>query len=95
MMIFKNGTVKDDLQYKDLCKEEHEVRIAYNNDKGYFEIDNITNTMIEYPHWMIMVGDFGTRSDEYEILKASFQSFYLVPIQKTINWDLFPIRNIY
>ena len=48
MMIFTNGTTKDDLKYKDLCKEEHHVRIAYNNEGGFFEIDNITKTMVEY-----------------------------------------------
>ena len=84
MMIFKNGTTKDDLQYKDLCKEEHHVRIAYNNEVDWFEIDNITNSMVEYPHWMIMVGDYGQLSDEYEILKTFFSKFNIQPTW--INW---------
>ena len=32
IMMFKNGTTKDDLRYKNLCKEEQHIRIAYNND---------------------------------------------------------------
>ena len=79
MMIFKNGTTKDNLQYKDLCQEEHEVRIAYNNEWPNFEIDNITNSMVEYPHWMSMVGDNGMFSDEYEILKTFFSKFNIKP----------------
>ena len=79
MMIFKNGTTKDNLQFKDLCQEEHEVRIAYNNDESNFEIDNITNTMVEYPHWEIMTAGFSKLSDEYEILKTFFSKFNIKP----------------
>ena len=91
MMIFKNGTTKDDLQYKDLCKEEHHVRIAYNNAVGWFEIDNITNTMVEYPHWKIMVDDYGMLSDEYEILKTFFSKFNIKPtwINCNYTWGVF------
>ena len=91
MMIFKNGTTKDDLQYKDLCKEEHEVRIAYNNEMNWFEIDNITNSMVEYPHWWIMVGDYGLLSDEYEILKTFFSKFNIKPtwINCNFTWGWF------
>ena len=92
MIIFKNGTTKDDFQYKDLCiKEEHHVRIAYNNEGGWFEIDNITNTMVEYPHWMIMVGDYGMLSDDYEILKSFFSKFNIKPtwINCNFTWGVF------
>ena len=91
MMIFKNGTTKDNLQYKDLCKEEHHVRIAYNNEVDWFEIDNITNSMVEYPHWKIMVGDYGQLSDEYEILKTFFSKFNIKPtwINCNYTWGLF------
>ena len=91
MMIFLNGTTKNHLQYKDLCKEEHHVRIAYNNEVDWFEIDNITNSMVEYPHWMIMVGDYGQRSDEYEILKTFFSKFNIRPtwINCNYTWGVF------
>ena len=86
MMIFKNGTTKDDLRYKDLCKEEHHVRIAYNNEGYVFKIDNITNTMVEYPYWMNMVGDLGIRSGEYEILKSFFSKFNIIPTWINCNY---------
>ena len=91
MMIFRNGTTKDNLQYKDLCQEEHEVRIAYNNEWPNFEIDHITNSMVEYPHWMSMVGDNGMFSDEYEILKTFFSKFNIKPrwINCNYTWGWF------
>ena len=84
-MIFKNGTVKDDLQYKDLCKEEHEVRIAYNNEYTNFEIDNITNSVVEYPYWISMVeaSDYGQLSHEFELLKSFFSKFNMFPHKKS------------
>ena len=90
MMIFKNGTTKNDVHYKDLCNEEYHVRIAYNNDYGWFEIDN-SNSMVEYPHWMIMVGDYGQLSDGYEILKTFFSKFNIRPtwINCNYTWGVF------
>ena len=86
MIIFKNGTTKDDLQYKDLCKEEYEVRIAYNNEENFFGIDNITNTMIEYPHWSIMTAGISQLSVEYEILKSFFSKFNIKPTWINCNY---------
>ena len=82
MMIFLNGTTKNHLQYKDLCKEEHHVRIAYNNFIETFGIDKITNTMIEYPKLTKNFGhlhDQGQFSPEYEMLKTFFSKFNIKP----------------
>ena len=88
MMIFKNGTSKDNLQYKDLCQEEHEVRIAFNNEENFFEIDNITNTMIEYPKMTEngLISDYGQHSHEYEILKSLFSKFNVKPTWINCNY---------
>ena len=82
MMIFLNGTTKNHLQYKDLCKEEHHVRIAYNTFIETFGIDKITNTMIEYPKLTKNYGhlhDLGQISPEYEMLKTFFSKFNIKP----------------
>ena len=91
MMIFFNGTTKDNIQYNDLCKEERHVRIAHNNDDGFFKVDNITNSMVEYPHWPTMVGDYGMLSSEYEILKTFFSKFNIKPrwINCNYTWGWF------
>ena len=85
-MLFKNGTINGDLNYKDVCKEEHDIRIAYINEPNWFEIDNITNTMVEYPHWLIMVSDSGTISDEFEILKSFFANYNIKPTWINCNY---------
>ena len=92
MMIFKNGTTKDNLQYKDLCKVEHEVRIAYNNGgRGIFTIDNITNTMVEYPHWWSVIEEAGYISYEFEVLGSFFLKFNIKPtwINCNYTWGLY------
>ena len=88
MMIFKNGTTKDNLQFKDLCKEEHHVRIAYNNEYNYFEIDNITNTMVEYPKLNKngLIHDYGQYSHEYSIMKSFFSKFNIKPTWINCNY---------
>ena len=89
MMIFKNGTTKGDLQYKDLCKEEHEVRIAHNNEAPYFAIDNITNTMVEFPKFNKYVGfisDHGQQSHEWEILKSFILKYNIKPTWINCNY---------
>ena len=78
MMIFHNGTTNDNLQYKDLCKVEHEVRIAYNNDIN-FKIDNITNSMVEFPVWTSIIEEWGQISHEDAILKSFFFKFNIKP----------------
>ena len=90
-MLFKNGTINGDLNYKDVCKEEHDIRIAYNNEPTWFEIDNITNTMVEYPHWEIMVYGATQLSDEYEILKSFFANYNIKPtwINCNFTWGRF------
>ena len=91
MMIFKNGTTKDNLQYRDLCKEEHEVRIAYNNDIDWFEIDKITNSMVEFPVWKSIIEEYGQISHEYTILKSFFSKFNIKPrwINCNYTWGWF------
>ena len=87
MMIFHNGTTKDDLQYKDLCKEEyHHVTVAYNNEWDAFEIDKITNTMVEYDKLWPIIWGYGKISWDYEILKSFFSKFNIKPIWENCNY---------
>ena len=79
LMMFFNGTTKDGLTYKDFCKEEYQVRIAYNNDDTLFAIDNITNTMVEYPHWVNVVEGDAYLPYEFEILASFFSNYNVKP----------------
>ena len=92
MMIFHNGTTKDNLQYKDLCKEEHHVTVAYNSNKWVFEIDDITNTMVEFElSPLVFKGEKSLLSFEYEILNSFFSKFNIIPkwINCNFTWGWF------
>ena len=85
-MIFFNGTTKDNIQCKDLCKEERHVRIAHNNDDGFFKVDNITNSMVEFPYMWPIAGDWGIISYEFVILKSFFSKFNIKPTWINCNF---------
>ena len=86
MLIFKNGTTKDDLIFNDLCKIEHEIRIAYNNEGEIFKIDNITNTMVEFPYWKPIAKAWPQISYDHEILMSFFSNFKIKPTWINCNY---------
>ena len=90
-MLFKNGTINGDLNYKDVCKEEHDIRIAYNNDPCCFEIDNITNTMVEYPYWKPIIEGWSEKLHDRDILKSFFANYNIKPkwINCNYTWGWF------
>ena len=98
LKISHDGTVNRNLRYNDLCEvselssepEYHKIIIAYNNDPSWFEIDDQSNTMIEYPLSLSI-----SNSKEnlftaltYEVLKVFFNKYKLVPnwINCNYNW---------
>ena len=64
---------------KEVCGEKkREVRIAYNQYNQYdgrFEVDNVTNTMVEFP-----VADLPIYAYEWERLSSFFQTYNLSPV---------------
>ena len=48
VFINLEGYVNQNSHIDDLCLEKH-VNMAYNNDPGFFQIDNATDTIIEDP----------------------------------------------
>ena len=72
-----SGEVDDGKVWGDLCREKR-VNIAYNNDPGYFEVDDETGEMVKYPgHW--------PSTDTYipydwEILETFFSANDIVPV---------------
>ena len=99
MMIFKDGTTKDDLQYKDLCKEEHHVRIAYNNKYSHFHIIKLDNidTMDELAYWRPIGFGMGRKSHHHVILKTFFKKFNIKPtwINCNFTWGWFDDETVY
>ena len=48
VFISSDGRVNKNNHIDDLCVEKH-VNMAYNNDPGFFLIDNTTSTILEDP----------------------------------------------
>ena len=91
MMLFENGTINGDIDYKDLCKEEYAVRIAYNNDLGYFQVDELTNTMNGTHYFWRIFLEWGQKSQEHEILGSFFSKYNVKPkwINCNYSWGTF------
>ena len=90
IMIFNNGTMKDDLNYKDYCNVEHEVRIAYNNQEEVFKIVN--DAMVQHhPFMRLFFTEYGQLSEEYEILGSFFLKYNIKPkwINCNYTWGSF------
>ena len=96
LMIFHDGSVNRNLKYKDVCPvaqldsepEYHHINIAYNNDPPYFEFNDESQTMTEFPlpstpsDLNLRLSKFHpTISYSWEVLKIFIQHNNIVP-----NW---------
>ena len=71
-----SGEVDDGKVWGDLCREKR-VNIAYNNDPGYFELDDETKEMVKYPG---IDGLDGAISHDWQILDSFFNINHIVPL---------------
>ena len=96
LIIFQDGTISRNLEYKDVCPvaeldsepEYHHINIAYNNYPYYFEYDEESKAMIEFPvpnhpsHLNLRLSKNHVYiSYSWEILKLFFKNNNIVP-----NW---------
>ena len=49
LKLLNDATVRGDIYYYDVCKVSKTVRVAMNNEPGWFEVDPVTETMFEFP----------------------------------------------
>ena len=73
-----NGEVDDGKVWGDLCREKR-VNIAYNNDPGYFEVDDGTGEMVKYPVRPVN-GEMSIIPYDWEILDSFFINHDIVPV---------------
>ena len=73
-----NGEVDDGKVWGDLCREKR-VNIAYNNDPGYFEVDDGTGEMVKYPVRPVN-GEMSIIPYDWEILHSFFSNHDIVPV---------------
>ena len=72
----KNATVQRNLGFNDVCKEKY-VSVAYNNEKKWFEVSNITGKMVEYP--VHPYKSYENVAWEWEIQAAFFTTYNIHP----------------
>ena len=86
----KDGTEARNRKYQDVCPvtteaaepKKNEVRVAYNNEPGYFHVSNDTNTMKELPLWNALYeSEQNPRvSYDWEMLRVFFDNNNLEPV---------------
>ena len=73
-----SGEVDEGKVWGDLCREKR-VNIAYNNDPGYFEVNDKTGDMVRYPVFPI-TGLSDYIPWEWETLESFFINYNIVPV---------------
>ena len=73
-----NGEVDDGKMWGNLCREK-KVNIAYNNDPGYFEVDDRTGEMVKYPVRPVN-GEMSIIPYDWEILHSFFSNHDIVHV---------------
>ena len=73
LLLYKDGHVNREIS--EVCKDRY-VRVAFNQYPGFIEINNETNTMVEYPVWH----DYPASSWRWEVLSSFFTNNRLIPI---------------
>ena len=70
--MVNDGSVSKNVKYRNLCKEQFPVHVAY-NDPPWFEIEN--NTMVKYQSLHGLFTDNSYISYDYEILYIFFEHY--------------------
>ena len=84
LMMHKNGSVSKNVRYQDLCVERFAINVAYNNEPGYFEVEN--NSMVDLREKYgrthgELVGKYSNIPEDDEILSKFFLNNNII-----INW---------
>ena len=88
LLLLKSATVNRNLDFGEVCKEKH-VYVAYRNEWGAFEVNNITGEMVKYP--VVPVVGYGPVAWEWEIQAAFFKYNNITPhwINANYTWGWF------
>ena len=90
MIMYNDGSVSKNVQYKDICTEKFTMNIAYNNEHEIFELVN--NSMVEYPlSWSILSSDGSYIAKDWEILSIFFQNYNIITnwVDCNFTWGYF------
>ena len=76
LLLLKSSTVNSNLGFGEVCKEKH-VYVAYRNEWGAFEVNNITGEMVKYPVWLMV--SYEPLAWQWEIQAAFFKYNNITP----------------
>ena len=79
LKMYNNGSVSNNIEYKDICIDNFVVSIVYRTKPGFFEIVN--NTMVEWYDFWYLLTDYSMIVYDFEILKPFFQNNNII-----VNW---------
>ena len=80
MIMYNDGSVSKNVQYKDICTEKFTINIAYNHEPEIFELVN--NSIVEYDVSLSILSTGASYiSKDWEILSIFFQNYNLIT-----NW---------
>ena len=77
--MYNNGSVSNNIEYKDICIDNFVVSIVYYTKPGFFEIVN--NTMVEWYDFWYLLRDRSMIVYNFEILKPFIQNNNII-----VNW---------
>ena len=85
LLLLKSAAVNRNLGFGEVCKEKH-VYVAYRNEWGSFEVNNITGEMVRYPVWLMV--SYEPLAWEWEIQAAFFKYNNITPhwINANYTW---------
>ena len=80
-MMQDNGSVSKNVKYKNVCKEQFPVHVAYNHELFWFEMENnsMVDTMVKYRYLHgYFAGGFTAISRHSEILSIFFKNYDII-----------------
>ena len=77
LSLLHDATVHGDIHFYDVCKVAESVNIAYNNEPGSFEVDPVSQTMVEVP--VRPMEGWSQFSRDWEIIKPFLDHYSLTP----------------
>ena len=93
LIMYDDGSVSKNVQYKDICNEKFTVNIAYSNEPSDFKVfELVNNSMVEYPlSWSILSSDGSYIAKDWEILSLFFQNYNIITnwVDCNFTWGYF------
>ena len=98
-MMYQDGSVSENIKYRNVCSEFFRVHVAYNQFNFYFEIENksMVDTMAKYNFLHgDLVGNLvsSITRDSYQILSIFFDNYNIIVewINCNFTWGLHDVQ---